>query len=149
MSETLRRSYDIATQRRAEHLHHILWAMADSSDLIRRFDHFLNSYNLITEQLGIEPLEEEKLKREFSKLRKPSHGNILDRGLGNRPSWFKFTENILRRFIRMYAEQNGITVDFTRSYTAQTASVRSVRSYKTYQPLTEVERNTDWLRNRS
>ncbi|EMH2942674.1 ATP-binding protein [Vibrio parahaemolyticus] len=148
VSETLRRSYDKATQGRAEHLHHILWAMADSSDLIRRYEHFLNSYHQITEQLGVEPLEKDRLKREFAKLRKGCHGSILERGLGNRPSWFKFSENILRGFIRMYAEQNGITVDFVRSYTAQTASVRSVRSQKTYQPLTEVERNTDWIRSR-
>jgi hypothetical protein len=43
VSETLRASYDKATVAKPEHMHHILWAMADSSDLQRKTDHITYS----------------------------------------------------------------------------------------------------------
>ncbi len=148
VSETLRKSYDEATDGKAEHIHHILWSMADSADLIRSYEHILCSYREIAKQLQVEPLSEDKFKKEFSKLRNKAHGNILKRAFEKRTGWFAFSENVIRGFIRMCAEQSNVKLDFERHFTAHTAAARTIGTQRSYQPMTEVERQADWLRNK-
>lgn len=146
VSETLRRGYKKATEGRLEHMHHILWAMADSSDLQRHMDHILESYNQISNQLNVPPVDEKMFKREFAKLRKPNHGEVIKKAFDNRPSWFSFTENVIRGYIRMYAEANKVELDFERSFTAITATARSTGARTSYRPLNSVESGADRLR---
>ena len=147
VTETLRRSYDKATLAKPEHMHHILWAMADSSDLQRESKHIAFSYENIMTQLKLDPLEKAIFKREFDKLRKPSHGEVIKKAFDNRTGWFAFSENVIRGFIRMCAERNQVKLDFERSFTAQTATARPTGPRSSYQPLTPVERNVDRLKS--
>ncbi|GAB6263229.1 AAA family ATPase [Photobacterium sp. R1] len=165
VAETLRNSYDKATLGRSEHLHHILWAMADSADLIREYSHIYFSYKKIMEVLdtrtrvdfaigevetvGIEILDEKKFKQEFSKLKQEKFGCIVENALGSRRGWFKFSENIIRGFVRMVAEGKNVTLDFERNFTAMTASTRVIKTKSSYSPLTPVEHQADKARQRS
>ncbi|KLV08652.1 ATP-binding protein [Photobacterium ganghwense] len=165
VAETLRNSYDKATLGRSEHFHHILWAMADSADLIREYSHIYFSYKNImetldtrtrrdlevgtVERLGIHVLDEVKFKREFNKLKQENFGSIVENALGTRRGWFKFSENIIRGFVRMVAEGKSITLDFKRNYTAMTASSRVVSQKSSYSPLTPIEHQVEKSRQRT
>ncbi len=147
--ETLKLSYDKATER-DEHMHYILWAMAESADLNRELEHIIDSYCVVIKNLGIQGLSENQFKKNFAKLRKESHGSIITHALktksGVRPGWFRFKESMIRGFVRMHAEKCGIELDFDRHYSALSANVRtaSVRGY--YAPLSTVEGKVARLR---
>jgi len=147
IGEEIKRDYVNATEGRDEHFHHLLWAMADSADLIRNIEHIKFSYSEIIRSVNAPSLSEDCFKKQFAKLRTKSFGKIIEHGLGKRPNWFKFRENMVRGFIRMYAERNQITLDFERHYTAQTASAKVTHTYRSYQPLTSVESSVSKLRN--
>lgn len=148
VTETLRKSYDKATDGKPEHMHHILWAMADSSDLQRKTDHITYSYEAIANQLRIPSLEAKAFKREFDKLRNSSHGEIIKRAFDNRPGWFAFSENVIRGFIRMCAEKNKVELDFERAFSPITATARPTGPRSNYQPLNQVERDADHMRKK-
>ncbi|GAA4879965.1 ATP-binding protein [Ferrimonas pelagia] len=144
--ETWRDGYDKATLGRPEHMAHLLWAAADSADHIRQTQHIEHSYSSICESLHVEPLGDAEFKREFAKLRKPSHGEILQRGLANRPGWFGFSESMMRGLVRMQAQLNGIVVDFERHFVSNTTTVKATAKHGYYQPLTQTEANVARLR---
>jgi len=147
IGEHIKRDYVNATEGRDEHFHHLLWAMADSADLIRSAEHIKFSYHEISKSMVAQSLTDDEFKKHFAKLRGERFGNIIVRGLGKRTGWFKFRENMVRGFIRMYAERNDITLDFERHYTANTASAKATHTYRAYRPLTSVESNVAKLRN--
>ncbi len=144
--ETLRHDYDKATLGKPEHFYHILWAMADSADLIRNTEHIVHSYSGICDQLEIDALETKKFKTEFAKLRKETHGSIIVRGLGGRPGWFRFKENMVRGFVRMCAELNEVELDFDRNFTAGVQTAKASHKSRVYQPLTPTESRVERLR---
>ncbi|TVO37384.1 AAA family ATPase [Vibrio algivorus] len=142
VTETLRVSYDKATKFRPEHMHHILWAVADSADLQRNYSDIRESYHGVINSIDMSPLPDEKIRREFNKLLKDDHGAIIKRALSGRQGWFEFTENILRGFVRMHAERFGVTLDFKRNFTANTPTAKASTKHNYYRPsgLTPVER---------
>ncbi|MCR4458599.1 AAA family ATPase [Pseudescherichia sp. L3] len=147
--ETLRSCYEAATCR-DEHMHHILWAMAEGADLNRMKDHIITSYIQVMKHLSIEPLTQKNFDSRFARLRKENHGSILCHALvgkdGVRPGWFRFRENMIRGFVRMQAEKCGIVLDFDRQYSAHTASIRTAAVKGVYSPLSPVERSVARLR---
>lgn len=147
--ETLRSCYEAATCR-DEHMHHILWAMAEGADLNRMKDHIITSYIQVMKYLDIEPLTQKNFDSRFARLRKENHGSILCHALvgkdGVRPRWFRFRENMIRGFVRMQAEKCGIVLDFDRQYSAHTASTRTAAVRGVYNPLSTVERSVARLR---
>lgn len=147
--ETLRSCYEAATCR-DEHMHHILWAMAEGADLNRMKDHIITSYLQVMKYLNIKPLTQKNFDNRFTRLRKENHGSILCHALvgkdGVRPGWFRFRENMIRGFVRMQAEKCGIVLDFDRQYSAHTASTRTAAVKGVYNPLSTVERNVARLR---
>jgi len=146
VGEQIKKDYDKATEGRSESFHHLLWAAADSADLIRQVEHVQFSYVNICKVLDLEPLNQDDFKKCLQRLRDKSSNNILTKGLGSRPGWIKFKESILRGFIRMYAERHGATLDFERNFTAQTASSKTHKSQRLYRPLTNVEQQVSKLR---
>lgn len=147
--ETLRRSYESATCR-DEHMHYILWAMAEGADLNRGKDHIIASYVQVMNFLSLEPLTQKAFDSRFTRLRKENHGCILSHALvgtnGVRPNWFRFRENMIRGFVRMQAEKCGIELDFDRHYSAHTASIRTAAVRGVFNPLSTVERSVARLR---
>ncbi|EEC7289715.1 ATP-binding protein [Escherichia coli] len=152
VSETLRQSYTDATEGRDESYKHILWAMSDMADLTRHKTHISESYVKICKSLDVTPLDKSTFERKFNALKKPTFGCIIIPALGNRPSWFRFRENMLRGYIRMRAEQHGLELDFQNYRVAGEHSARAIGKYSAYKPLTNVEGrvarlrgDNDWL----
>lgn len=146
IAQDIKKDYMLATEGREEHFHHILWAMADSADNIRQMDHIRFSYASICGVLSIEQLDEKTLKKEFDKLKSKPYGRVIERGIQNRPGWFKFKESMVRGLVRMYAEKHGVALDFERHFTAGKIHVSSKHAYGKYRPLTPVESGVAKLR---
>lgn len=147
---SLRRSYDAATSR-DEHMHYILWAMAEGADLQREKTHIIASYIQVMEMLDIESLSQKEFNAKFSKLRSTSHGNIITHALtgesGIRRGWYRFRENMIRGLVRMQAEHCGIKLNFDRHYSAYTARTSTATVKGIYNPLTPIERQVARLRD--
>ena len=60
----------------------MLWAMADSADLIRSAEHIKFSYHEISKSMVAQSLTDDEFKKHFAKLRGERFGNIIVRGLG-------------------------------------------------------------------
>lgn len=140
VAETLKYDYVKATHCRPEYFHHMLWAMADSGDLQREKKTIAFSYHQICEKKAYNKLEEKQFDRQFSKLKTEEYGTVIIPALEGRKGWFRFKENMLRGYVRMMAELNGVQLDFERRFTANEPSAQAV-SYRsgTYKPLTPVE----------
>ncbi|MCT2388751.1 AAA family ATPase [Erwinia pyrifoliae] len=140
VSETLKYDYVQATNCRPEYFHHILWAMADSGDLQREKKTILLSYNHICNQKEYQKLDNKQFDRQFTKLKQEDFGSVIIPALEGRKGWFRFKENMLRGYVRMMAEINGVKLDFERRFTANEPSAQ-VASYRStsYQPLTPIE----------
>lgn len=146
VAETLRQDYTLATEGRDESFKHILWAMADMADLTRHKTHIIESYVKICASIPVSPLDKDAFNRRFTALRKSAYGEVIVPGLGNRPSWFRFRENMLRGYVRMRAEQHGVPLDFQHYRVAGEQSARAIGKYSSYKPLTNIEGKVAKLR---
>ncbi|MDE1492567.1 ATP-binding protein [Xenorhabdus bovienii] len=140
ISETLKHDYVMATLGRDECFHHLLWAMGDSADLQREKKTIKHSYSEICKQKQLPMLQEKQFDRQFNKLKKEEFGTIVVDAFENRKGWYRFKENMIRGYVRMLAEKNGVELDFQRNFTAGEPTVRHVGiRTSTYRPLTIVE----------
>lgn len=105
---TLRRMYDRATKKYHPVYEEVLWAVADAHELERRSTDIYNSYLTIMELRNKSPLNRQNFNARMNSLKQTSHGNVL---IGTRAGWYRFRENILRGFVRLRAEEQGITLD--------------------------------------
>jgi len=108
---TLRRAYQKATEKTKNNLEYeeALWALADRSETRRQITSiYEQSYRRIFQNRGSEgrtPITKEKLNERLLTLRKDSHGNIV---VGHGSGWFSFRENVLRGYVRLKAETEGV-----------------------------------------
>jgi hypothetical protein len=107
----LRLQYDKATKktRNTEDYEEALWALADSTADSRQVsDIYSQSYTWINAKRPSRPkMDRETLNQRYLSLRKPSHERIV-MGLGS--GWFAFRENIMRGYVRLRAEAQGINL---------------------------------------
>lgn len=105
----LRKQFDKATKktRNTSDYEEALWALADRLETKRQLkDIYEQSYvKIMLHRVGREKLPKEKFNQRLLALRKESHGEILS-GIGS--GWFSFRENIMRGYVRLNAEDNGI-----------------------------------------
>lgn len=105
--------YQKATQKTKNSMEyeHALWALADRSDTRRQLTSIYDdSYKEIANQLSLShpnKLEREKFNQRLLSLRTENHGNVL---VGHGAGWFSFRENILRGYVRLVAENNGVNL---------------------------------------
>jgi AAA ATPase-like protein len=108
---SLRAAYQKATEKAKNRLEYeeALWALADRTETRRQLkDIYANSYRRIIDQRklnGREPMTREKLNARLLTLRSDAHGNIV-RGFGS--GYYAFSENVLRGYVRLKAETEGI-----------------------------------------
>ena len=103
----LKKAYDKATIKKHDDYHEVLWAAADHADLIRHTQDIYDSYLRINEQRSKEPLPKEKFNARLRSLRSESCGNILELHK-KRQGWYQFRENIVRGYVRLFAESQGV-----------------------------------------
>ena len=78
------------------------------SDRRQLLDIHNNSYiPIMMKRDGRSPLTREDLNHRLLSLKKESHGSVV---VGYGSGWFGFRENILRGYVRLVAERNGISL---------------------------------------
>ncbi|MFO1210545.1 MAG: ATP-binding protein [Amaricoccus sp.] len=107
---SLRRIYQMATEKSKNKLDYedALWSLADRSATRRQLkDIYDSSYKRIWTSRSREgsPLTREILNQRLLTLRKDSHANIL---VGHGSGWFSFRENVVRGYVRLKAESDGV-----------------------------------------
>lgn len=107
VSAAIRKPYEDATMSKAEYFIYLVWAAADSYDLERKLGHIKLSYLSICKALDVVPISEDQISSKLSLLKKPAYGSILS-GVGSRRGWYKFTESMVRGYVRLCAEAQGI-----------------------------------------
>ncbi len=101
----LRLAYEKATMKDNDVYQEVLWALADHYELKRNVDAVYRSYLRIMEKRGREPLERAKFVSRLNNLKSQRHGSMLRSG---QRSWYEFSENMVRGYVRLRAETAGI-----------------------------------------
>lgn len=102
----LRAAYDLAVKKDLDQYQEVLWAVADHYELTRNTQSiYSNSYERIMEERGRTPLTQKTFMARLTALKSPSHGAILT---GERRGWIRFSENLIRGYVRLVAESSGV-----------------------------------------
>ena len=101
----LRRSYDQATMKTSVSYHEVLWAVADHFELTRGTPSIYQSYCRIMHSKTEDPIESAKFNLRLGQLRSSGFGEIL---VNPKRGWYEFKENIVRGYVRLRAEEQGV-----------------------------------------
>lgn len=102
----LREIYDQAVKMEDDEYQEILWSIADHFELERNIKSiYSNSYERIMSDCGRAALPYEKFNGHIRALRSAKHGSIVK---SIRPGWIGFTENLVRGYVRLKAESQGV-----------------------------------------
>lgn len=108
IQQELRRAYERATAKRSAHYEPILWAAADHSSIPRATEAIYTSYLGIMKELEDEPAPRASFRRHLAALRQEKCGTAL---LLRPPGYHRFRESILRGYVRLRAEAEGVMLD--------------------------------------
>ncbi|HEY1943733.1 MAG TPA: ATP-binding protein [Roseiarcus sp.] len=108
MEMKLRGPYVKATQKYSNDYAIILWAAADGHELSRRSIDIFDSYRRIVAEKKATQLDRQHFNQRINALKQPSHGSIL---MGSRTGWYEFREKVIRGYVRLKAEQDGIVLE--------------------------------------
>lgn len=107
----LRRPYEKAVLHREPEYEDVVWSTADTDDLLRSSASMRQSYEyVVSKRQGRELLDAKAYGECLRKLRTPAFGEILV-PLEKRRGWYGYRENMLRGFVRMQAEANGLRLN--------------------------------------
>jgi Cdc6-like AAA superfamily ATPase len=107
----LRKAYQKATEKTKNQLEYeeALWALADRSETRRQLKTIYEaSYKRIISQRKLvdrDPMDREKLNTRLLTLRSDAHGAII---IGYGSGFYAFRENVMRGYVRLKAETEGI-----------------------------------------
>lgn len=101
----LRKAYDKATMKDNDVYQEVLWALADHFELKRNVDAIYGSYLRIMEKRQKEPVDRKQFVSCLNNLKSPRHGSIL---YSDKRSWYEFSENMVRGYVRLRAEQQSV-----------------------------------------
>lgn len=133
IQQQLRRAYDKATIKDTDENHFILWAAADHPNLMRHKEDIYESYVTIMSRLGEEPLDFKAFSRQLSHLTSPSCGAILRRQSDDARSYYQFAESIVRGYVRLRAEEQGISL--ATEHSEHSEGRVTARPRKLYRPV--------------
>lgn len=109
ISAELSRPYEMAVSQRKEEFEEILWATADSEYLDRNLRDMFGSYSYIMKKrIDRDVLNYEEFTVIVRKLKSKTCGEILIPSKFDRRGWVSFKENVLRGYVRMQAESQGV-----------------------------------------
>jgi hypothetical protein len=103
----LRELYELATKKYNNDYQEILWAVADHHEFSRRSSDIFISYVEIMKQRNTRGADRVKFNTRMNALKRVSHGEILR---GTRQGWYELREPILRGYIRLRAEREGVAL---------------------------------------
>ncbi len=129
----LKKPYEKAMSQNIDECEEILWATADSDYLIRSLEQMYGSYKYVLEKLGgNNVIPYERFCTRIRSLKTAKYGEILIPG--KKPGLYTYKEKMLRGYVRMQAEANGVELlsdvaqPTERQHTLQT--VRASTGYK-------------------
>ena len=103
---TLKRLYEEATHKYNDDYQEVLWAVADHHEFKRRSSDIYVSYcDIMKQRPGRKLLDRSKFNQRMNALKQVSHGEVLH---GSRQGWYELREPILRGYIRLRAEMEGM-----------------------------------------
>jgi hypothetical protein len=122
----LRRPYEHAVLHRDAQYEKVVWSTADGDDLYRQLRDMFGAYKVIMRksELTESLLEQSKFSDHIRKLKTKGYGEILEQ-VPNRPGWYIYKEKMLRGYVRMQAEANGIELTGEREAPKQSVRVPS------------------------
>ena len=104
----LRKPYEKAVLYRDSEYEAVVWATADGEDLQRDSGSMYASYEVVcTKRKEEAVLSRQRFGDRLRQLRNTSYGSIL-KSMEKRPGWFTYNEKMLRGYVRMQAEANGV-----------------------------------------
>jgi hypothetical protein len=111
----LRLPYEKAVLNRSREYEAVVWATADGEDLQRDSANMYASYEMVCMKRREEAaLSRQKFGERLRQLRSAAYGSIL-KSMEKRPGWFTYTEKMLRGYVRMQAEANGVELTGERA----------------------------------
>jgi uncharacterized protein len=125
----LKRPYEKAVVHHPE-MEDLVWATADHEDLIRSVDGIFQSYEVVIGKRGDgrEPLERSRFAAQLRKLKGGSYGSVLTQPEAGRQGLYTYTEKMLRGYVRMQAEANGVALSGEQPARKQAMHVGNARS---------------------
>ncbi len=145
----LKKPYGQAVLNRSSEFEEIVWSTADHDDLSRVLSDMYQSYTKIVAKRGQNSilLDQSRYGAQLRKLKEENYGAILQQELG-RPGWYGYREKMLRGYVRMQAEANGIQLTGERPAPKQKMYVGNARNgYRgpdTPKGVREHQRISDW-----
>ena len=104
----LRSPYEKAVLHRSPEYEDVVWSTADGEDLIRSTRDMYESYEQIVKKRQGRPIiDNDKYSEIVRKLRDPNLGRVLQ-PIDGRKGLYTYSEKMLRGFVRMQAEANGV-----------------------------------------
>lgn len=124
----LKRPYEKAVVHHPE-MEDLVWATADHEDLIRSLDGIFQSYQVVIGKRadGRQALDRSRFASQLRKLKGAAYGAVLTQPEG-RQGLYTYTEKMLRGYVRMQAEANGIALSGERPAPRQAMHVGNARS---------------------
>lgn len=108
ISAELKKPYDQAVNYREQEYENVVWSTADGDDLFRSLKDMYEAYQVIVHKRGnSNELDRAKYSEYVRKLKEITYGEILEQ-LRGRKGWYTYKEKMLRGYVRMQAEANGI-----------------------------------------
>jgi len=106
---TLKIIYDRATQKHSDDYQEVLWAIADDHMLRRQTtDIYEKSYlRIMSERPNRKRLTKDQFSGRLNNLKTSRHGEII---VGKGAGWYEFRENIVRGYVRLRAENDGVRI---------------------------------------
>ncbi|CAJ9607220.1 DNA-binding protein [Burkholderia pseudomallei] len=104
MEGKLRPGYDRAIARDDKNFEMALWSAADHSDLQRSLASIFESYKRIAGVVQMPAATSKELTNYLGRLRTPAHNKVLKLF---RRGWYEFSENVIRGYVRLRAEDAG------------------------------------------
>lgn len=127
-SAELKRPYEKAVVHHPE-MEDLVWATSDHDDLTRSLGDIFQSYGAIVVKRGDgrQPLDRAKFSTQIRKLKGAAFGSVLVQEDG-RLGWYSYREKMLRGYVRMQAEANGVELTGERPTPKQSMHVGNARS---------------------
>ncbi|MFA7351255.1 MAG: ATP-binding protein [Methylotenera sp.] len=111
----LKRPYDQAVSHRDQQYENVVWSTADGDELYRPLKDMYGAYKILMQKRGLvdQALLQPKFSEHVRKLKDKSYGEMLMQ-VENRQGWYTYSEKMLRGYVRMQAEANGIELSGER-----------------------------------
>lgn len=123
----LKKPYEKAVLLREPEFEDIVWSTADADDLIRSLPAMFSSYKTVTSKRNVvDPVDRERYSNLIRKLKQPGYGQLLEQ-IPSRPGWYTYHQKMLRGYVRMQAEVNGVPLNGEREAPKQKMHIGNAR----------------------